>query len=437
MTAIRFDQVSKRYRLGSGLGNLRDFLPDPLTIVRRRVGRTGSNQPAPGTGARRELWAVRDISFEVGAGEAVGIIGPNGAGKSTLLKLLAGVTRPTNGRVWAAGRVAALIEVGAGFHWELTGRENTYLNGSALGYAKREIDRMFDSIVEFAELAQFIDTPVKRYSSGMYTRLGFSIAVHMRSSILLVDEVLAVGDSRFQRKCLARMSEMRRSGRTILFVSHNLDAVGRLCDRTIVLSNGGIMADCSVEEGIVKYFQASQQSFQVGKADASDRCCDSLYYPYVTRDAEIVSAEVLDAAGQVTGHVLPHDRISVRALVRFNADLNDPDFGCIIRRADGLLVAHVSSGGEGLAPGRFLSGRESTIEFGLRASLCPGTYFVTLYINRPDLRCRCDWREAVAAFAVSGESVSQGVADLDCRISLDGASIPSAEWREDARTRLV
>lgn len=199
------------------------------------------------------VWAVRDVSFDVGGGEVVGIIGRNGAGKSTLLKVLAGITGPTVGRALIHGRIASLLEVGTGFHPDLTGRENVYLNGTILGMSKVEIDRKFDEIVAFAEVATFIDTPIKRYSSGMKVRLAFSVAAHLEPEILLIDEVLAVGDAAFQRKCLGRMDAVSREGRTVLFVSHNMSAVEALCPRVVVLDGGRVVFDGETREAIEHY----------------------------------------------------------------------------------------------------------------------------------------------------------------------------------------
>jgi lipopolysaccharide transport system ATP-binding protein len=225
--AVRATGIGKRYRLGqleTGYRLLTEVLAERMRG--RRPGR------------REDFWALKDIGFEVRRGETFGIIGHNGAGKSTLLKLLARVTPPTEGEVRLHGRVGALLEVGTGFHAELTGRENIYLNGAVLGMQRREIDRKFDEIVEFAEVSQFIDTPVKRYSSGMYLRLAFSVAAHLEPEILIVDEVLSVGDLAFQEKCLGRMERVAGEGRTVLFVSHNLTAVQNLCPRSMLLANG-------------------------------------------------------------------------------------------------------------------------------------------------------------------------------------------------------
>jgi lipopolysaccharide transport system ATP-binding protein len=232
-TAIEAEELAKRYALGRteerGYRTLRDALAG---LVRPR-----SRPPKP---AENEVWALRDVSFAVAEGEALGVIGHNGAGKSTLLKILSRVTEPSAGRARLRGRVASLLEVGTGFHPELTGRENVFLNGSILGMTRAEIRRSFDAIAAFAEVERFLDTPVKRYSSGMYVRLAFAVAAHLTPEILIVDEVLAVGDHEFQRRCLGRMSEVAHGGRTVLFVSHNLRAVEDLCPRTLLLRGGRI-----------------------------------------------------------------------------------------------------------------------------------------------------------------------------------------------------
>lgn len=228
MDRIEFDRVSKRYVLGERR-NAREGL---IAAARRAVGRSGQ--------APEEIWPLRDVSFTVGDGEALGIVGRNGAGKSTALKVLTQITTPTSGSSRTRGRVAALLEVGTGFHWELTGRENVYLSGVIHGMSRREVARAFDQIVDFAGVEPFLDTPVKRYSSGMYLRLAFAVAAHLDPDILVVDEILAVGDLEFQRKCLGRMAEAEQEGRTVVFVSHDLDTLSRLCKRSLWLEAGRI-----------------------------------------------------------------------------------------------------------------------------------------------------------------------------------------------------
>jgi lipopolysaccharide transport system ATP-binding protein len=236
---IKVEGLGKRYRIGAQrtpYGSLRETLTSAVRAP-LRLWRRGANGAAP------TFWAVRDVSFEVQPGEVVGVIGRNGAGKSTLLKLLSRITEPTTGRIELYGRVGSLLEVGTGFHPELSGRENIYLNGAILGMARTEIERKFDEIVAFAEVERFVDTPVKHYSSGMYLRLAFAVAAHLEPEILIVDEVLAVGDMRFQRKCLDKMQDVGRQGRTIIFVSHNMPAIARLCPRTILLDSGTVLRD--------------------------------------------------------------------------------------------------------------------------------------------------------------------------------------------------
>jgi len=227
---IEAQQVSKRYRIGSEQErylSLRDEIMKKISLAHRRA-----------EAAKQDFWALKEVSFEVHEGEALGLIGSNGAGKSTLLKILSRITPPTEGRITIRGRVASLLEVGTGFHPELTGRENIYLNGAILGMTRREIARKFDDIVAFSEVEKFLDTPVKRYSSGMYVRLAFGVAAHLDPEILLIDEVLAVGDARFQKKCLGKMGEVTRGGRTVLFVSHNLLALRSLCSSAVWLDGG-------------------------------------------------------------------------------------------------------------------------------------------------------------------------------------------------------
>ena len=247
---IEVENLSKRYKLGQfNARTLREEVEQLFARFRNKGNGSGGNRQ----GRSSEFWALKDVSFSVQPGEVVGIIGRNGAGKSTLLKILSRVTEPTSGSAYIRGRVASLLEVGTGFHPELTGRENVYLNGAILGMTRAEIRDRFDEIVEFAEVEKFLDTPVKRYSSGMYVRLAFAVAAHLKSEILVVDEVLAVGDAAFQKKCIAQMSQITHAGRTILFVSHQLGAVSKLCSRTLVLNAGQIALIGDTKSAISHY----------------------------------------------------------------------------------------------------------------------------------------------------------------------------------------
>ncbi len=251
-SVISIQNLSKRYRLGSKAfpDTIREALRDAIVGPFRKTSRR--EIPQRGAGAS-DLWALNEINLEIGRGEVLGVIGKNGAGKTTLLKILSRITEPTDGEIVLNGSVSSLLQVGAGFHPELTGRENIYLNGAILGMRKAEIKAKFDQIVEFAEIGRFLDTPIKRYSSGMYVRLAFSIGAHLDSDILLIDEVLAVGDYEFQKRCLARIDEITRSQRTVLFVSHNLASIEKLCNRSIVLDSGKKVFDGETSEALQIY----------------------------------------------------------------------------------------------------------------------------------------------------------------------------------------
>jgi len=265
--AIRVEGLGKKYRLGANAQpyqTLRESLTGAAAAPARAVSRVlGRSASANGNGHRPDFWALRDVGFEVKHGEVLGIIGRNGAGKSTLLKLLSQITEPTEGRISINGRVASLLEVGTGFHPELTGRENVFLNGAILGMSRADILRQFDEIVAFAEVEQFIDTPVKHYSSGMYLRLAFSVAAHLEPEILVVDEVLAVGDASFQKKCLNKMEDVGRQGRTVLFVSHSMPAITRLCRRSLLLRYGHVVVDGPSERVVDSYLRSEHGSTAV------------------------------------------------------------------------------------------------------------------------------------------------------------------------------
>jgi lipopolysaccharide transport system ATP-binding protein len=244
--AIRIEHLSKEYRIGARqqpYRTLRETVSEAMMAPFRRMRKLWQGEASGAAELYETFWALDDVSFEIRRGEVVGLIGRNGAGKSTLLKILSQITEPTTGQVTLYGRVGSLLEVGTGFHGELTGRENIYLNGAILGMRRREVTKKFDEIVDFAEVEQFIDTPVKHYSSGMYLRLAFAVAAHLEPEILLVDEVLAVGDARFQRKCLQKMQDVGQEGRTVIFVSHNMPAITRLCQRALLLEAGQLQHD--------------------------------------------------------------------------------------------------------------------------------------------------------------------------------------------------
>jgi lipopolysaccharide transport system ATP-binding protein len=288
--AIRADGISKRYRIGAtqGIGryrSLREDISEFASLRKRQQER-----------AKRDFWALKDVSFEIHAGETVGIIGRNGAGKSTMLKILARITPPTAGRGETHGRVGSLLEVGTGFHPELTGRENIMLAGAIMGMSRAEVQGRFDDIVEFADLAKFLETPVKRYSTGMYMRLAFSVAAHLEPEILLVDEVLAVGDASFQKKCLGRMEELSGTGRTVLFVSHSMPSVLRLCPRAILFNDGRLVSDDHAHATIRAYFDS-------GIGSSAQRVWESRDSSPGDSQVRLRAVRVLDPDGKPTHEV--------------------------------------------------------------------------------------------------------------------------------------
>ena len=274
--AIKAENISKQYRLGLvGTGTIRDDLKRWSYRIRGKEDpflKIGEANERSVKGESDYVWSLRDINFKINQGDSVGIIGRNGAGKSTLLKILSQVTQPTTGKIYTRGRIASLLEVGTGFHPEMTGRENIYLNGAILGMRKHEITRKLDEIIAFSGVERYIDTPVKRYSSGMYVRLAFAVAAHLESEILIVDEVLAVGDAEFQKKCLGKMGDVSKGeGRTVLFVSHNMSAVKTLCNKGIVLENGGLVLNGNMDSCIDYYLSKNQLNKKLSPFERTDR----------------------------------------------------------------------------------------------------------------------------------------------------------------------
>ena len=330
--AIKIEHVSKEYRLGAiGGGTLRGDLQSWWARVRGREdpnSKIGSGEKHIG----ERFLALDDISFEVRKGEALGIIGHNGAGKSTLLKLLSRVTAPTEGTISYNGRIASMLEVGTGFHPELTGRENVYMNGAILGMTKAEIDRKFDKIVEFAEMEKFIDTPVKRYSSGMYVKLAFAVAAHLDSEIMVMDEVLAVGDMKFQQKCLGKMGDAAGSeGRTVLYVSHNMNTIRQLCTRCIVLDHGKLVFDGDTERAIEIYEDLSKNRNVAESYDAYERP------QWLQRDdLRIRSARYV---GKETNDFKPGEKISIQFTVLYTRQVEKLGLRYEILTLSGLPIA--------------------------------------------------------------------------------------------------
>jgi ABC-type polysaccharide/polyol phosphate transport system ATPase subunit len=384
--AIKLDEVSKKYKLGhTGYRSLRE---DIVNFFRRR----NSNS--------QEFYALRDVSFEIKKGEAVGIIGPNGAGKSTILKLLAGVTKPSSGTVMAEGKIGALIELSAGFHPELTGRENIYLYGSILGMKKSYIDQRYEEIVEFSGLDKFIDTPIKRYSSGMYARLGFSVSAHLDPDILLVDEVLSVGDYQFQDKCINKMKGYRDSNKTIVYVSHNLDSIRKLCSRAIFLKEGEVGYDGETEEAIRIYYEIISEKQKKEKH---------------TKTFTVIEVKLTDSSGQEV-QTFESGKMAVFELkVACNAKVQNASFSMFIRHSDGLVVYDTSSD---LLTGKYFACEASQIilvRFEFIVNLLKGIYNLGYNIvgSIDDAPLEfLEYKNNALVFSVKEMNSQQGIADL-------------------------
>jgi lipopolysaccharide transport system ATP-binding protein len=331
---IRVEGVGKRFRLGEY---------DPYRKLGETLTRTLSPRFRARSGGRDrdldQIWALDDVSFDVHQGEAVGVVGRNGAGKSTLLKILARVTRPTTGSARLRGRVGALLEVGTGFHPELTGTENVYLNGVILGMKRREIARRFEEIVEFAGVSRFLETPVKRFSSGMVVRLGFAVAAHLDTEILIVDEVLAVGDAEFQRRCLGKMNDVKRDGRTVLFVSHNMSAVRRLCSRALLIEDGRIQVDGSAA-GVVKEYlsQTVREAEPAGWIDVSQ-----VMRQAGTGEARVGQLSYTGGDERRDFQVFPDGPLDVALAVNSNSDCTVGSFSLLVYDQQGTKLVNADT----------------------------------------------------------------------------------------------
>jgi ABC-type polysaccharide/polyol phosphate transport system ATPase subunit len=377
MYSLKLDHVSKRYLIRQAHV---DAAPNGL-VARLRQS----------FGPAKVFWALRDVSFQVAHGEAVGIIGPNGAGKSTLLKLLAGITAPTSGEISISGKMSALLEVGSGFHPELTGIENIYLSGTILGMQRKEITAKLDAIIDFAGVRPFIDVPVKRYSSGMVVRLGFSVAAHLDPDILLLDEVLAVGDAAFQKKCIERVLELKRRC-TVVFISHDLAAVQQLCERVIVMNQGQVIYDGETAGAMNAY-----------SALARFRASPPPSVEAVAKTAEVISLEFLDRTGEPVHVVKTGDALRIRIEYKARIALSDATFSVFFYGADGTLHCQFTTSFSGetadLAPGNGIV-EFSCEELGLQ----PGSYLIDTTIEQHGNNL--DWQYRCSAIQVnSGRNV--------------------------------
>ena len=397
--ALEFDNVAKCYQIGKGLPSLRGAVGEWL-----------------GAGPANLHWAVKDVSFAVHGGEALGVIGPNGAGKTTILKLLSRVTYPTHGAIRVNGRLSALIELGAGFHPDLTGRENIYLNGAILGMKRADIRKRFDAIVDFAGIDTYLDTPVKRYSSGMYARLGFAIAAHVDPEILLVDEVLAVGDYAFQQKCMARMAELRRNGASLILVSHNLESIRQVCDRGLVMYRGSAAFQGSAAEAVVAYSDIVRQAARQAQLQPPGE--DGLSTRVMTFEAEIANVLLLDEAEQPAS-VLTSGRRAVACVdAVFHQDVQSPIFSFTVRTPDGRMVYDTTTRWQGIVTPDFRAGDSVRVRFELDMTLLDGEYELGVDIASTTFSHYYDRLERAMSFAVRGHDGAQGIADLHAQIRL-------------------
>jgi lipopolysaccharide transport system ATP-binding protein len=403
---IHAEELGKRYRRGlqadGGLRHsLEAFLRSPVASLRRKKEET--------------FWALKDVSLEVREGEVLGLIGRNGAGKTTLLKILSRITRPTTGWAEIHGRVGSLLEVGTGFHPELTGRENTFLSGAILGMSKREITSKFDEIVAFAELEKFIDTPVKHYSSGMYVRLAFAVAAHLEPEILLVDEVLAVGDIRFQKKCMGKMGDVARAGRTIVLVSHNVGAIGQLCHRTVWIDQGTIVSDGPSEATIMKYL-----------ASVTDSTASADWERTGTGRVRFTSIEVCDANGQPCTHVPMGGDLRIRTTGSTETGGIEFNLATQLVTANGIVVLWVY---DQFQTFRSSSSGEFLVEVCVPELMAvPGSYFLHVWAGRAGQE-EFDYVKNAASFEIVQSDRIPVTGTIHSRVGLMYARLHATQLR--------
>jgi ABC-type polysaccharide/polyol phosphate transport system ATPase subunit len=408
-TALRVDNVSKQYRTYARPG---DRLKESLTRGRLR--------------RHKEFWALQNVSFELDKGAIVGIIGPNGCGKSTLLQIIAGTLEPTHGEVWHEGRIAALLELGAGFDPEFTGVENIYMNASLLGLSRRETDRLFPGIERFAEIGDFLNQPVKTYSSGMYVRVAFAIAASVEPDILIIDEALAVGDAVFQHRCLGRIKELHERGTTVLFVSHDAAAVRALCSRAILMKAGTIVADGMPIDVLNRYQKIIMEREEAYRSESDNAARTvvpeiavappSFTYRHGDGSAEIISSELLDATDRPVEIVETGERLTLRILARLKTDLDDPVIGFLIKNRHGIHSYGTNTSEQQLELGSARRGDVIETTFTFNCWLGIDQYSISLAIHSRTGHAY-DWLDGAMFLRVTSMDHFEGVANLNASVT--------------------
>jgi ABC-type polysaccharide/polyol phosphate transport system ATPase subunit len=418
MPAIRVEHLSKKYQIYRSPA---DKLREVLRLCRAPL--------------HREFWALRDVSFGVESGHTLGVIGRNGSGKSTLLQILAGIMRQTRGDCRVQGKVAALLELGSGFNPEFTGRENVFMNGAILGLDTRTMQQRFDEIASFAEIGDFMEEPVKTYSSGMFMRLAFAVAVNVDPDILLVDEALAVGDLVFQHRCMHRMNQLRASGKTIVLVTHDLGAVTKFCDRALLLDHGALLEDGAPELVVQKYralvFERERRykAFDGVRAadhqslEATDRCIaqniPNVDHRFGSGEASVVGVELLDAEGRPTREVFGGERVTVRVSARFNRDVENPIIGYTLRDRLGVEISacNTSFAGQSLPPAR--KDAIVTSDFAVTLpEMAPSSYSISPAVAKGDIAHHdmCDWIDNALVFSLRSNGLVYGMLKMDAEV---------------------
>ena len=418
--AIRVQSVSKQYR-----------------IYNRPVDRLKESLTRGHWKTHREFWALSDVSFEVESGTTVGIIGPNGSGKSTLLQIITGTLEPTHGTTWHKGRIAALLELGAGFNLEFTGIENVFMNASLMGLSKSETERLLPEITSFAEIGEFIHQPVKTYSSGMYVRLAFATAIAASPEILIVDEALSVGDALFQHRCTHRIREMQENGTTILFVSHDPGAIRALCSRAILLNQGRIAAEGAPADVLDRYHKLimdheaayaetqlaiRREKLPEAETELPETATPQFTFRHGNRDAEIVHVELLNDARRPVKLVETGDPVHLRVRALFHEDIDDPVFGFIIRNRHGINLYGTNTRVQGLRDGRIKRGNTIEATFSFNSWLAPDLYSISIAVHSPTA-VSFDWIDGALFFRVVSQVPIEGVANLNATVTTQQCEI--------------